>query len=142
VHNLAVHTIGGVISPASAILEIIPEDDRLIVEARISPSDIDQLTTGQRTYVRFAAFNQQSTPALEGRLKKVSAAQLTDRATGVQYFSAIIEIDPAEQAKLGAGNHLVPGMPAEVFIETSSRTVLSYFVKPLMDAFQHTFRER
>lgn len=142
IHNLAVHTIGGVVSPASPILEIIPEEDELIVDVRIAPSDIDQVKAGQSTQVRFAAFNQQSTPALQGRVKKVSAAQLTDRATGVQYFSAIVEIDPTQLIRLGPTNLLLPGIPAEVFIETTARTALSYFTKPLVDAMTLAFRER
>lgn len=142
IHNIAVHTIGGVVSPASPILEIIPEEDDLIIEVRLAPSDIDQVRIGQSAQVRFAAFDQQSTPALEGRVKKVSAAQLTDRATGTQYFSAIIEIDAAQLVRLGATNRLVPGIPAEVFIETTARTALSYLSKPLVDALALAFRER
>ena len=142
VHNISVHTIGGVVSPANAILEIIPAEDELIVEVRLAPSDIDQVTVGQETQVRFSAFDRHSTPALEGRVKKVSAAQLTDRATGIQYFSAIVEIDAAQLVRLGSSNRLVPGIPAEVFIETTSRSALSYFSKPLVDALALAFRER
>jgi HlyD family secretion protein len=123
-------------------LEIIPESDELIIEARVSPAEVDQVRTQEAATIRFAAFDQKTTPTLQGRVKKVSAAQPTDRVTGAPYFSVIIEIDSSELARLGVGRRLVPGMPAEVFIQTSARTALSYFVKPLSDALAHAFRER
>jgi HlyD family secretion protein len=142
VHNLAVHTVGGVVSPAHPILEIIPESDRLIVEAQIAPGEIDQIREGQPAMVRFAAFDQKNTPTLAARVKTVSPAQLTDKATGATYFSVIVEVPPEELARLGPGRQLVPGMPAEAFIQTGARTVLSYLIKPLADAVTHAFRER
>jgi HlyD family secretion protein len=142
VHNLAAHTVGGVVSPANPILEIIPDSDRLIIEARVAPTQVDQLREGQAAIVRFSAFDRQNTPTLTGHVKKVSAAQLTDRATGSPYFSVIVEVPPEELVRLGAGRQLVPGMPAEAFIQTDARTVLSYLMKPLSDAVTHAFRER
>lgn len=142
VHNLAVHTVGGVVLPAHPILEIVPDRDQLIIEARVPPAEVDQIRDGQPATVRFAAFDRRSTPILTGRVKTVSPAQLSDRATGAPYFSVIVEVPPEELARLGAGRQLVPGMPADVFIQTGARTVLSYLMKPLTDAVAHAFRER
>jgi HlyD family secretion protein len=142
VHNLAAHTVGGVVSPASPILEIIPDSDQLIVETRVPPSEVDQIREQQTATIRFAAFNQRTTPTLAGRVKKVSPAQLTDRVTGASYFSVIVEVDPEELTRLGPGKLLVPGMPAETFIQANARTVLSYLIKPLSDSFNYALRER
>jgi HlyD family secretion protein len=142
VHNLSVHTVGGVVSPAHPILEIIPDSDQLIIEARVPPAEVDQVREGQRATVRFAAFDRQNTPSLSGWVTKVSRAQLTDRTTGAVYFNVIVEVPAEELARLGAGRQLVPGMPAEAFIQTDARTVLSYLMKPLTDAVSHAFRER
>lgn len=142
VHNLATHTVGGVISPAHPIMEIIPDNDRLIIEAHVPPNDISQIREQQSSTIRFVSFDQKTTPSIQGRVKKISPAQLTDPATGASYFGVIIEVDPQEIARLGPGKHLIPGMPAETFIQTSARTVLSYLMKPLSDALTHAFRER
>jgi len=140
VHNLAVHTLGGVVSPASTIMEIIPDNDEMIVEARVAPQDVDQIELRQEATIRFAAFDQKATPTVTGHVKKISAAQLADRLTGASYFSVIIEIEKSQFERLGM--QLVPGMPAEVFIRTVARSALSYFAKPLSDALARAFRER
>lgn len=142
IHNLSVHTVGGVISPAHPVMEIIPDNDQLIIEAHVPPNDIGQIREQQSTTIRFAAFNQKTTPSIQGRVKTISPAQVTDPATGISYFGVIIEVDPQEIARLGPDKHLIPGMPAETFIETNARTVLSYLMKPLSDALAHAFRER
>lgn len=140
VHALAVHTEGGVIQPASPVLQIIPEGERLIVDAQLPPAEIDKVRQGQAAYVRFTAFNARSTPRLDGAVIGVSAAQITD-AQGRSHFTVQIALADGELKKLPAGHALLPGMPAEVFIETSSRTILSYFLKPLTDALSRSFRE-
>lgn len=151
VHALAVHTEGGVVQAGSPILQIIPEGERLIVDAQLQPQDIDKVRKGQAAYVRFPAFNAKTTPRLEAVVLNVSAAQLTENQTPGQaqapssqnksYFTAQVVLNEGEMAKLPKGHALVPGMPAEVYIELGDRSMLSYFVKPLMDAMSRTFRE-
>lgn len=142
VHELAVHTIGGVVNPAENIMLIVPDGDDLIVEARIQTHDIDQVLQGEGTaIVRLSAFNQQTTPELTGEVVSVSADLTIDRMTGTPYFLTRIKIPKEESAKL-EGKRLVPGMPADVHIRTGDRTVLSYLVKPVLDQMERAFRER
>lgn len=141
VHALATHTIGGVVTPASQIALIIPQDETLIVSARIAPKDVDRVRTGLTADIQFPAFNARTTPRLAGRVVKVSPAEETDQ-NGTTYFTAQIDIPADELAKIGAEHPLRPGMPAEVFIETSYRSILSYIVKPLTDTLTYAFRER
>lgn len=142
VHQLSIHTVGGVINPGEPIMLIVPEGDKLVVEARISPHDIDQVIQSDQTaLIRFSAFNQRTTPELQGTLKSVAADLTKDQQTGESYFVARLEIPDVELRKLG-NNHLVPGMPADVQIKTQDRSALSYLVKPLQDQISKAFRER
>jgi HlyD family secretion protein len=141
VHQLAVHTIGGVIAPGETVLQIVPREDQLIVEAQVRPVDIDQMSPGQQARVRFPSFDQRTTPELNAELLTVSADLSTDERTGVSYYTARLVIDDDELAKLG-NKTLVPGMPVETFLQTSDRTVLSYLVKPIQDQIAHALRER
>jgi HlyD family secretion protein len=141
VHELAVHTVGGVVGPGEAMMLIVPAADALTVEARIAPQDIDQVRIGQPAGLRFSAFNQRTTPEINGTLSRIAADVTTDSRTGMIYYTARIAIDPAEIARLG-DVRIVPGMPVEVFIKTSDRTVASYLTKPLADQVMRAFRER
>jgi len=141
VHQLAVFTRGGVINAAEPILLIVPEHDRLVIEARIAPKDIDQLFVGQPTHIRFATFDQQTTPHIMGEVISISADLTRDQTSGQSYFTARVAIPEAELAKLGT-NKLQPGMPADVQIKTHDRTALSYLMKPLTDQITKAFRER
>jgi HlyD family secretion protein len=142
VHELSVNTVGGVVHAGETLMVIVPEGDELIVETRIAPHDIDQLLNGtQQAYVRFSAFNHQTTPEIVGRVQSVSADLTVDQMTGVSYYVARISIPKSEIAKLDH-KRLVPGMPAEVHIKTEDRTALSYFVKPFQDQVERAFRER
>ncbi|MDX2287931.1 MAG: HlyD family type I secretion periplasmic adaptor subunit [Hyphomicrobiaceae bacterium] len=141
VHALSVHTVGGVITPASEIAQIIPEGAHLSVEARIAPNEIDRVSPGQPARVRFPAFNARATPDLAGTMTRLSPAEAVDEQ-GRSYYTAEVDIPEAELASLGAGHRLVPGMPAEVLIETEARSILSYLAKPLVDAMGLAFRER
>jgi len=140
IHNLAVHTIGGIVSPAEPVMQIIPDEDRLIIEAQVSPSDIDQIRLGQTALVRFSAFSSRTTPEMNGKVIKISPDSIVDRNSGMRYFQVIVEVADDELLKLG-DNKLLPGMPAEAFIQTEERTALSYLLKPLMDNFNRAFRE-
>ena len=140
VHQLAVHTVGGVIGPGETAMLIVPREDLLIIEARIEPMDVDRLSRDQPVVVRFPNFNQQTTPELEARVLSVSADLEVDRATGLSYYTARLALGDGEKEKLG-GNVIVPGMPVEAFIVAGDRTVLSYLLKPLADQITHAFRE-
>ena len=142
VHELAVHTLGGVVNPGEPIMLIVPEGDDLLVEARFAPHDIDQVLNGNKmAYVRFSAFNHQTTPEVIGQVQSVSADLSVDQMTGASYYVARVSISKAELEKLDQ-KRLVPGMPAEVHIKTEDRTALSYLLKPFEDQMQRAFRER
>lgn len=141
VHQMSVFTVGGVINTAETLMQIVPESDRLVVEAKIAPQDIDQARTHTEAVIRFPAFNSRTTPQLNGRVASVSADITRDERTNISYYTARIEISDEEMAKL-KGQKLVPGMPAEVQIATTSRSALSYLARPVEDAFSKAFRER
>ncbi|WP_027576493.1 HlyD family type I secretion periplasmic adaptor subunit [Bradyrhizobium sp. WSM1743] len=141
VHQLSVHTVGGVINPGDAIMLIVPESEPLLVEARLAPQDIDQIRVGQRALLRFAAFNLRTTPELNGRVIEVAADVTQDSKTGAGYYTIRISLPDQELARL-EGLKLVPGMPVEAFIQTGERTALSYLVKPISDQIMKAWRER
>ena len=117
IHQLAAHTIGGVIRAGDAIMEIVPDTDDLQIEARMQPNDIDQVRTGQKAFVRFSAFNQRVTPQLTGVVSYVSADISRDQQTNAPYFTVRVMLPEDERRRL-AGLQLVSGMPAEVFMQT------------------------
>jgi HlyD family secretion protein len=141
VHQLGIHTIGGVVSPADPVMLIVPESDLLSVEAKIAPQDIDQLYPGQATSLRFSAFNQRTTPEIQGAISRISADVSPDQRTGQNFYTARITIPAEELARLG-NVRVLPGMPAEIFARTYDRSLLSYFIKPLTDQIVRAFRER
>lgn len=140
VHQLAVHTVGGVISPGELLMLIVPVSDQLTIEVQVAPQDIDQLRPGQEAAVRLSAFNMTTTPELTGVLRNVSADLTMDQRTGAAYYTAFVTLPKEEVARL-KGLTLSPGMPAEVFFRTTDRTILSYLVKPLTDQIERAFRE-
>jgi HlyD family secretion protein len=141
VHQLAVHTVGGVIKAGDPIMLIVPDNDSLIVEVHVRPQDIEQLSVGQTASLQFTSFNRRTTPELFGTLIRIAPDISTDQRTGASFYTARIGVKPDEFAKLGKDADLVPGMPVEAFIQTKERTVLSYFVRPLYDSMQKVFRE-
>jgi HlyD family secretion protein len=141
INQLAVHTIGGVIRAGDTIMEIVPDNDDLQIEARLQPNDIDQVRAGQKAFVRFSAFNQRITPQLIGAVSYVSADTSHDQQTNAPYFTVRIALSEDELRRLG-GLQLVPGMPAEVFMQTGSRTMMSYLLKPITDQLHRAFIER
>ncbi len=140
VYQLAVHTVNGVINPGEALMLVVPEADHLTIEAKIATHDIDQITLGQSVDVRFSAFNQRTTPIVQGEVATIAPDLITDQRTGLSYYSLRIRPKPESLAQL-KGLTLYPGMPAEVFIKIADRTVISYLAKPLTEQIQHTFRE-
>ncbi len=140
VHQLSVHTKGGVISAGEPVLFIVPREDVLLIEAQVRPADIDQIGIGQDAMVRFPNFSQRQTPELAARVLTISAQTTRDETSGLDWYTARLGLKKAERRKLGA-NVLLPGMPAEVLIRTQDRSTLSYFIKPLTDQFAHALKE-
>lgn len=140
VQQLSVHTIGGVVGPGEQMMLVVPRSDDLVVEAKIAPKEVDRITLGQKAILRFTAFNQRTTPEIEGRVSLIGADQITDEKTGTSYFK--IQVAPMGDGLGRLKNaRLVPGMPVETFVQTSSRTALSYLLKPMADQFAKAFRE-
>lgn len=140
VHELAVHTIGGIVTPAEPVMFVVPANEERTVEIRIAPHDIDQVVPGQVARMRFSAFNQRTTPETEGHITHVSADVTLDRKTGQTYYMGRVAIDEAAREKLG-GLKLLPGMPVEVFVSTGNRTAISFLTKPFTDQFAKAWRE-
>jgi HlyD family secretion protein len=141
IHQLSAHTIGGVIRSGETIMEIVPDTDDLLVEAKLQPQDIDHVRPGQKAFVRFSAFNQRVTPQLTGTVSMVSADTSHDQQTNTQYFTVMIVLPDDERRRLG-GLQLVPGMPAEVFMQTGSRTMMNYLLKPITEQMNRAFIEQ
>ncbi|MGX2032779.1 HlyD family type I secretion periplasmic adaptor subunit [Methylocaldum gracile] len=140
--GLSVHTLGGVIQPGGKILDIVPQDERLVVEARLSPQDIDRIQLGQMAEVRFTAFKSRDTPKIEGKLMVVSADRLVDEQTQTSYYLARVEITPEGLQDLARQKlDLVPGMPAEVLINTGERTLFEYLTDPFVNTVTRSFIE-
>ena len=139
--DLRFHTVGGVIGPGEPILDLTPRRDRLIVEARLRPEDIDVVHAGLPAQVRLTAFKQRVTPTVDGEVILVSADRLKDDASGEPYYEARIEIDPASLDALpDAALH--PGMPAEAIIITGERTALDYLLAPITQSMQRALLEQ
>ncbi|MEM8791255.1 MAG: HlyD family type I secretion periplasmic adaptor subunit [Pseudomonadota bacterium] len=136
--NLSVFTEGAVIRPGAAILDVVPSEDELIVEARIDTTDIEKLRVGQDTRVRLTAFDQEQVPEASGRIVDISADSLTDERTGGAYFVARVQLD-ATQPDTIAQLDLIPGMPADIFVNTGERSAFSYLAKPLSDRIARAF---
>ncbi|MDG2141187.1 MAG: HlyD family type I secretion periplasmic adaptor subunit [Gammaproteobacteria bacterium] len=140
VNGLQVHTIGGVITPGMQLVNIVPEEDDLIVEANISATDIDRVAVGQAATIRFSTFSTGSVPNIFGTVINISADSFQDELLGTYYYLARIEVAPDSLNELGE-LALVPGMPAEVFIATGARTLLQYLLKPLSNSLARGLRE-
>lgn len=128
------------ISAGETVMQIVPINDRLVVETKIHPADIDQMHVGQQATLRFSAFNQRTTPEVIGHVKTVAADLVNNPQTGESWYTARIQIEPNELSKLG-NLSLLAGMPVEAYIKTSERTALSYLVKPLTDQISKAMRE-
>jgi HlyD family secretion protein len=138
VHDLTVHTVGGVIGPGESVMSIVPTHDTLGVEARIGTADIDQVMVGQQAVLRFPALNQRTTPEIRGTVTRVGADLTKDPQGNAVYFTLRISVSDSDREAF----KIVPGMPAEAFISTHERTALSYLMKPLSDQVTRAFRER
>lgn len=141
VHNMLFHTTGGIIRPGQAILDIVPLDVELLIDARVSPVDIDEVAVGQLARVHFLPFSSRNIPQITGYVRSISADILLDETTGESFFRAYVEVTPEELLKLGEAQEINPGMPAEVLIMTGERTMLQYLLEPLGDSLRRSFRE-
>jgi HlyD family secretion protein len=141
VHQLSVHTKGEVVAAGEQIMLIVPSADALIVEAKVTPHDIDQVQLDQPAILRFPTFNQRTTPELNGTVSRVAADTMKDDKSGAAYYLVRVAINAGELERLN-GLRLVPGMPVEAFIRTSDRSMLSYLFKPLTDQARRAFREK
>jgi membrane fusion protein, epimerase transport system len=138
--GLRIFTSGSVIGPREVLMEIVPEEKRLIIEARIRPEDINHVRAGSEADIRLTAYQQRSTPLVVGSVTYVSGDRLTEQQTGVPYY--IVNVDVPPEALVSAGNlRLQAGMPAEVFIRTDSRTALDYILAPVTAYFRRGMRE-
>ncbi|TGN72907.1 HlyD family type I secretion periplasmic adaptor subunit [Bradyrhizobium yuanmingense] len=137
----SVHTIGGVVTAGDTLMLIVPQADDLQVEAKVNPVDIDKLQIGQKTLLRLSAFNQRTTPELNGVVSRVSPDVTTDQRTGQGYYTIRVSMPPEEIARLGDVK-MIPGMPVEAFVQTGDRTMLSYLMKPFHDQLMRAFREK
>lgn len=140
VNEMNVFTEGGVISPAEVLATIVPANARLRIEAKLSPTAIDQAYNGQPARVRFSAFNHRTTPELIGQIVQIAPATTRDEATGEPFYLAYVEVPQAEMDLLG-DLALLPGMPAEIYLSTQEQTAMAYLAKPLVDQFERAFRE-
>jgi HlyD family secretion protein len=138
--GLQVTTPRAVLRPADPVLFVIPQDRPLVITARIEPIHIDEVAVGQAAELVFPAFSARDTPHLKGQVTLVSADALTNSQTGATYYTAELQLDDGELARLG-DRVLLPGMPVEVFLQTGRRTPLAYLVKPFTDYFVRAFRE-
>ena len=140
--GLKKHTEGAVIRPAEEILDIIPKDSDLLINAKVQINDIDKVTIGLLADIRFSAFNVKQALVIEAEVIHLSADRFVDEKTGEPYYEAKLKLTPKglEQIK-EYGFHLLPGMPAEVMIKIGERTPLSYFLKPFTDMVSRGFNE-
>ena len=141
IHNIQFHTIGGVIKPGQSILDIVPLEVELLIDAHVRPVDIDAVAQGQQARVHFLAFSARDLPETKGIVRSVSADSLLDEITGESYYRALVEVPKEELDKLGEAMEINPGMPAEVLIMTGERTMIQYLIQPLMDSLRRSFRE-
>ncbi|HEV2504860.1 MAG TPA: HlyD family type I secretion periplasmic adaptor subunit [Mesorhizobium sp.] len=139
--NLKFKTSGGVIGPGQAILDIVPTNEQLLIDARVSPSDIDVVAAGLQATVHLTAYSSRGMPRVTGTVKSVSADRVTDETTGQSYYLARVEVPQSELEALDEDVVMMPGMPAEVLIVTGKRTVLAYLMEPFMAAFRRGLRE-
>ncbi|TAU84915.1 HlyD family type I secretion periplasmic adaptor subunit [Rhizobium leguminosarum] len=140
VHELSVHTVNGVIDPGQTLMLVVPENNELMVEAKVATRDIDQVHVGQSVDVRFSAFDQRTTPDVSGEITSIAPDIVKDERTGISYYPLRVKPKAESIARMKTIK-LYPGMPAEVFIKIGDRTVISYLTKPLTDQMQHVFRQ-
>jgi len=139
--GLQTHTLGGVVKPGEALLSIVSQEERLVVEAQIDPNDIDVIHRNLPAQVRLTPQNARMVPPIAGKVVWVSADRMTNERSGESYYTARVEITELPQ-DLKDQIDLYPGMPAEIIIATGKRTLLEYLTAPLSRSFRRAFREQ
>lgn len=142
VHELIVHTVGGVVTPGQVIMQIVPQTDTLLVGIHIDPGDVDSVHPDQRVNLRFSSLDRRRTPEAWGKIESISPDLVVNQQTGRGYYTANVRIDATELAKLPKDIKLMPGMPVEAFVTTGDRSVLDYLLHPLVEEMQLAFREQ
>ncbi len=141
VHELSVHTVGGVIQPGEVLMTIVPDPQSLVIEARVQPKDIDQVHENQPSRLRFTSFNQRITPELQGKVIRRSANTTIDKVSGQPFYTVAVRPEPGQIERLN-GSQMIPGMIVEAYITTDSRTAMSFLLRPLVDNWQRVFSGR
>jgi HlyD family secretion protein len=141
VHNLRFETIGGIVRPGERILDIVPAEDALVIEARLSPNDINVVAVGQMARVHLTPYSARTMAPLEGKLVRISPDAKVDEATRETYYEVRIEVDPDMLERMATKVEMTPGMPAEVFILTGEQSLFSYMAAPVTNSFRKVFRE-
>ncbi len=141
VHQLSVHTVGGVVTTAEPMMMIVPKNESLEIECKVLPHDVDQLHIDQDATIHLNAFNRRTMPALTGKVVRISADAVRDQQTGLTYFPVRVSLPADELAKLG-DQKLTSGMQAEVFLRTGEKSPLDYFIGPLQDQIARALKER
>ncbi|HIC79351.1 MAG TPA: HlyD family type I secretion periplasmic adaptor subunit [Kiloniellaceae bacterium] len=139
--DLRYKTTGGVIGPGEAVLDIVPAEDKLVIDARVSPDDIDDVRIGLESYVVFPSYPQRHILRIDGAVTHVSADALEDERSGDPYYLAKVEVFREKLETVAPQIRLTPGLPAEVFITTEERTVLEYLLQPLRQTLERSLRE-
>jgi HlyD family secretion protein len=140
IQELAVFTVGGVVTPGQTLMMVVPKEDALVVDARIPPARIDEVVSDQPVTIRFSAFDRNTTPECHGTIERVSPDLIRNAEERVSYYAARILIGDRDSC-LGNDQNLIPGMPVEVHIHTGDRSVWSYLMKPLLDQLNRSMRE-
>ena len=141
VHQLNVFTVGGVVGNGEVIMLIIPENDKMIVDAQVEPQDIEHLFVGQKAHVHFSAFSDRNIRDAAGEVITISPDMIEEQQTRRRYYRVKLIVDPPIGSITGLPLRLVPGMPVEAFITKGDRTVMAYLIKPLKDQVKRVFRE-
>jgi HlyD family type I secretion membrane fusion protein len=140
--SLRYKTTGGVIRPGDPILDLVPLEGELVIEARVSTNDIDNVRSGQSAYIVFSSFAQRNLKRISGRVDRVSPDTLEDDRSGERYYAVRVTVDRLRLHEIAPEIELAPGMPAEVFIETGERTMLEYLMQPFLQSVERAFREK
>ncbi len=141
IYGLQVQTPRSVLRAAEPLMYLVPQDRPLVIIVRVMPTNIDQVSVGQKVNLRMSALDSRETPELTGEIAQISADALEDEVTGMSYYRVEIMLSPGEMAKLPKGTILLPGMPVEAFIRTGDHSPMTYLVKPLADYFTRAFRD-
>ena len=141
IHESVIHTVGGVVGAGEVLMQVVPQDDELRVSLRVSPMDIDRVTLGQSTSLRFSGLDTRDNPELNAIITTIAPDVTQDQPTGAAYYLATVEIPDVELLRLPDPALVMPGVPAEAFIKTDHRTVLSYLIQPFADQVRRALRE-